>query len=92
MVCPALVVLGIRGTCSNLLLRLSRNGSRGGFFSLSLCLLVQSLPQLHMQQVFLVPCSFFVSCCWRRGVSMCKQGAKDRRLSQPVSGGSRQFC
>lgn len=47
-----------------------------GFFCLSLYLLVQNFPQLHMQAVFLVPCSFFVSCCWKRGVSRSKQCAK----------------
>lgn len=39
-------------------------------FCFCLCIFwVQNFPQLHMQAVFLVPCSFLVSCCWRRGVS-----------------------
>ena len=45
---------------------------------------VQSLSQL---QLFLVSCSFFVFCCWRRGLSVhrhCSTVAKAPR-SQPVS-------
>ena len=40
------------------------------FFFFCLCIFwVQNFPQLHMQAIFLVPRSFLVSCCWRRGVS-----------------------
>ena len=75
---PQPVVLSAGGMRSCLFLPQTLQKWQLGFV-LSLYLLVQNFPQLHMRAVFLVPCRFFVSCCWRRGVSRCKQCAKGRR-------------
>ena len=46
---------------------------------------VQNLPQLHIHAFILVPYSFFVFCCLKRGVSRCKH-------CSPLAKGSRSVC
>ena len=46
-----------------------------GFWSFHILLSID-LPQLASMQLFLVPYSFFVFCCWRRRVSRYKQCCK----------------
>ena len=54
--------------------QLFRGGSWG--FLVFSYLIVHDLPQLACLQLFLVPYSFFVLCCWRRQVSRYKQCCK----------------
>ena len=58
-----------------LLLRPALQKWQLGFFGLFVPF-VQNLPQLHVTQLFLVPYSFFVFCCSRRGLSRCKHCSK----------------
>ena len=54
----------------------------------SFCIFLRRIcPNCACTELFLVPYSFFVFCCWRRGLSRCKHcstAAKGPR-SQPVS-------
>ena len=52
--------------------------SWGGYYLVEMC---------RIPQLLLVPCSFFVFCCWRRGVSRCKpcRAAAKCPKCQPVS-------
>ena len=51
-----------------------------GFFCL-LYLLSRICPTWSCTQLFLVPYSFFVFCCWRRGVSRCKHSSKGSQVT-----------
>ena len=74
------------GMCSTpLLLQAFQKWQLG--FLVSLYLLSRICPNCPYMQLILVPYSFFVFCCWRRGVSRCRHcstAAKGPR-SQPVS-------
>ena len=58
-----------------------------GIFGLFVSFGSSICPNCTCTQLFLVPYSFFVFCCWRRGVSRCKHcsSAAKRPMSQPVS-------
>ena len=62
-----------------------------GFFGLFVSFRYRICPNCSCTQLFLVPYSFFVFCCWRRGVSRCKHCSKGAHVpakgprSQPVS-------
>lgn len=45
-------------------------------------------PNYACTQLFSVPYSFFAFCCWRIGVSRCKQRVSGPNLSQDCSGSS----
>ena len=50
-----------------------------GFFGL-LYLLSRICPNCACRQLFLVPYSFLVFCCWRRGVSRCQHCSKGSQV------------
>ena len=54
----------------------------------SSCTLFKIFPNCACRQLFLVPCSFFIFCCPRRGVSRCKHCSR----WPPVRGPSLSLC
>ena len=73
--CFAHPLLCAGGTCSTLLLLQALQKWQLGFL-VSLCLLSRICPNCACMRLFLVPYSFFVSCCLRRGVSTCEHCSK----------------
>ena len=56
------------------------------FFGLSVYLVVHTLPQLlTYMQLFLVPASFFVFCCWKRRLSRGKHSSKGSQVPGHLS-------
>ena len=82
-----LVVLSAGGMRSTLLLLLTpyfcswlfRSGS-WGFFFWSFCVLSIICPICTCRQLFLVPYSFFVFCCWRRHLPRFRHCSKGSRV------------
>ena len=50
-----------------------------GFWSFCIFLFI-ICPNCPCMKLFLVPCSFFVFCCWRRGLSRCKHCSKGSQV------------
>ena len=78
-----LVVLGVRGMPSTLLLLPVLQKWQVGFFW-SFCILLSIIcPNCQCMQLFLVPYCFFVFCFSRRCLSRCKHCGKGSRVSGP---------
>ena len=94
MFCPSLRWCCVQGACSrpcfcsqHPVFALGSSKVAVGFFGLFVSFGSRICPTGACTQLFLVPYSFFVFCCSRRGVSRCKHcstSAKGPR-SQPVS-------
>ena len=61
-----------------------------GFFDLFVCSGSRICPNRACMRLLLVSYSFFVFCCWRRGVSGASIAALQKRVPGPIL--SRLFC
>lgn len=87
MVCPPPWWCLVQGSCSNTLSAFAPEGQKRQLgFLVFLYLVVHNLSQW----LFLVPCGYFVFCCWKRCLSMCSQGP--RAGSQPPISPSISQC
>ena len=76
-----LVVVCARGVSSTLFLLLAFCKWQLGVWSF--CILSIICPNCTCMQLFFSPYSFFVFCCWRRGVSRCKHCSQGSQVPGP---------
>ena len=92
VVCPPLCWYCVQGVC--IVPCYCYKLLRGGIWVFGLfCILLSIIcPNCACTQLFLVPSSFFVFCCWRRCLSKCKHCSKWPQVQSCLRWGSSQPC